>query len=153
MRALAAEKGARRLLPDSGGRTGRRSDPLPADPVRPSGQRDQVHRARRGRAGDRARGGRVRFKVSDTGEGLSAKDQAAVFVAFRQVDGADVRKAAGTGLGLGVAQRLAEAQGGRITVESRPGRAAPSRATGLGGPPPSPRKLQRFRKQWRSWLC
>jgi signal transduction histidine kinase len=71
------------------------------------------------RAGQRD--GRVEISVTDTGIGITPEDQAAIFEEFRQV-GSDERKREGTGLGLTLAKKFVELHGGRIWVESEPGR-------------------------------
>ena len=70
------------------------------------------------RAGDQ-----VHVSVTDTGPGITAADQARVFTEFTQVGDVHLRKN-GTGLGLPLARRLAQAHGGDITVESEPGHGA-----------------------------
>jgi signal transduction histidine kinase len=55
--------------------------------------------------------------VRDTGPGIAPQDQGIIFEAFRQTR-SGVRKAEGTGLGLPISRRLAEAHGGRVWVES-----------------------------------
>jgi signal transduction histidine kinase len=78
-------------------------------------------------------GGRIRLKaaqtdgsvdiaVSDTGIGIAREDQAAIFEEFRQVGHDETRKQEGTGLGLTLAKKFVELHGGRIWVESEPGR-------------------------------
>ncbi len=69
-----------------------------------------------------ARGSTVVFTVRDTGIGIAKEDQAWIFDAFRQVDAGSSRKYTGTGLGLSIASDLAHLLGGRITVDSEPGR-------------------------------
>ena len=61
------------------------------------------------------------FEIADTGPGISAQDQALVFEAFKQTN-AGLRQGGGTGLGLPIAKSLAEAHGGRLWLESEPGK-------------------------------
>jgi signal transduction histidine kinase len=53
--------------------------------------------------------------------GIAPEDQEAVFEEFRQV-GAASRKIEGTGLGLAITRKFVELHGGRIRVESTPGK-------------------------------
>ncbi|MEZ5404182.1 MAG: ATP-binding protein [Bryobacteraceae bacterium] len=62
--------------------------------------------------------GTIHFRVEDTGIGIPAERQAAVFLAFQQADGSTSREYGGTGLGLTISRRLVEMMGGRIWVES-----------------------------------
>jgi two-component system sensor histidine kinase/response regulator len=64
----------------------------------------------------------LRFSVRDTGVGIPADKQEKVFEAFSQVDGTMARKYGGSGLGLAICTRLVEKMGGRIWVESEPGK-------------------------------
>ncbi|HEX9192923.1 MAG TPA: response regulator [Burkholderiales bacterium] len=61
------------------------------------------------------------FAVSDTGVGIAAEKQAAVFAPFLQADTSTTRVYGGTGLGLTISARLVEMMGGKIWVESEPG--------------------------------
>jgi len=64
----------------------------------------------------------VEIAVRDTGTGIAAQDQASLFEEFRQVGRDRLRKAEGTGLGLALSKRFVELHGGRIRVESTPGK-------------------------------
>ncbi len=59
----------------------------------------------------------IRFKVEDTGVGISLEDQEMIFKPFRQVD-AQARSVPGTGLGLAISQNLVELMGGKLHVKS-----------------------------------
>ncbi|MBK8557812.1 MAG: response regulator [Lewinellaceae bacterium] len=61
------------------------------------------------------------FSVSDTGRGIPADQQEFVFESFRQL-GNDQTHLGGTGLGLSIARELVQQQGGKISVESQPGK-------------------------------
>ena len=65
--------------------------------------------------------GMVEFRVSDTGIGIPEKDIGHIFDDFVTLDASYSRTASGTGLGLGIARRLARAMGGTIGVESTEG--------------------------------
>ena len=60
--------------------------------------------------------------VRDTGIGIAPEDQDAVFEEFRQVGRHYTNKQEGTGLGLTLTRRFVELHGGRIWVESEPGK-------------------------------
>jgi len=66
--------------------------------------------------------GAFRVAVADTGPGIAPEDQEKIFEEFQQVDSSSTRKKGGTGLGLSIAKRIVEMHGGRIGVESNPGK-------------------------------
>ena len=66
--------------------------------------------------------GAVEIEVRDTGIGIAAADQEAIFEEFRRVSGDPARQVEGTGLGLSLAKRLVELHGGRIRVQSEVGK-------------------------------
>jgi signal transduction histidine kinase/CheY-like chemotaxis protein len=59
--------------------------------------------------------------VADTGRGISAEDQSAIFGDFSQADGSARREKGGAGLGLAMAKQLADAMGAALSVRSAPG--------------------------------
>ncbi|MFY8083586.1 MAG: ATP-binding protein [Rubrivivax sp.] len=71
--------------------------------------------------------GRLAIEVEDTGPGISEEDQKRVFEAFERVG--DVGLLPGTGLGLTIARRLAQAMDGDVTCESRLGHGSTFRFT------------------------
>ncbi len=64
----------------------------------------------------------LRFRVSDTGIGISREDLDHVFAEFRQADATVAREFGGTGLGLSITKKFVEMHGGHIGVESELGR-------------------------------
>jgi PAS domain S-box-containing protein len=65
-------------------------------------------------------GGEVLISVTDQGAGIAAADQPRLFERFYRPQG--FRRADSVGLGLYITRMLVEAQGGRIRVESEPGK-------------------------------
>ncbi len=62
--------------------------------------------------------------VTDTGIGIAKEDQEAIFEEFRQVGSNYAQKREGTGLGLSLTKKFVEMHGGKIWVESEPGKGA-----------------------------
>src|SRR5207302_11176930 len=65
-------------------------------------------------------GEQVAISVTDTGVGIAPADQRRVFEEFQQV-GDPAARQAGTGLGLALTRRLAQAHGGDVELWSQPG--------------------------------
>jgi signal transduction histidine kinase len=66
----------------------------------------------------------IRFVVVDTGPGVPAPQQEAIFHPFVQIDSSLTRVHGGAGLGLAISRKLARMMGGDLTVRSQPGRGA-----------------------------
>ena len=83
--------------------------------------------------------GGARIMVEDSGPGIASQDQAAIFQPY-EVTGRTIDKGGGTGTGLGLAisKKLVEMHGGKIWVESEPGRGARFIVT-LPPVPPTPK--------------
>jgi CheY-like chemotaxis protein len=94
-------------------------------------------------------GEHFRLEVEDTGIGIRPEDLGRLFVEFQQLDVGAAKKYGGTGLGLALTRRIVEAQGGRVGVDSTPGRgsrffavlpraAGPAATLAPAPPPPHP---------------
>lgn len=79
---------------------------------------------KRGRVllGCRRRGDRLRIEIWDTGIGIPNDELKAIFDEYHQLDNAARERSRGLGLGLSIANRLADLLGDRITVRSQPGK-------------------------------
>jgi len=62
------------------------------------------------------------FKVTDEGIGISESDLKNIFNPFFRTKDKDIIKAEGTGLGLSIVKHIVDAHGGKIEVESKPGK-------------------------------
>jgi CheY-like chemotaxis protein len=62
----------------------------------------------------------IRFRVSDTGIGITANQKENLFHEFSQADASIARKYGGTGLGLAITYRFVQLMKGRVSVESEP---------------------------------
>ena len=63
----------------------------------------------------------LRFAVQDTGVGVAAEHEGALFLPFSQVDNSSKRRFGGSGLGLAISRRVVEAMGGTIGYDPQPG--------------------------------
>ncbi|MGB8218581.1 MAG: PAS domain S-box protein [Candidatus Methanoperedens sp.] len=61
-------------------------------------------------------------KVKDNGIGIKKEDQEQLFIPFKQVDSSYTRKYEGSGLGLAICKRIVTHHGGKIWIESEPGK-------------------------------
>ena len=68
--------------------------------------------------------GHFAISVTDTGPGIPQEHQERIFEQFHQVDSSNTKAKGGTGLGLAITKQIVEMHGGRIWVESIPGKGA-----------------------------
>ncbi len=96
----------------------------------------------------------LHFVVADTGIGIPAEKQAAIFEMFEQADASQTRRHGGTGLGLAIVSRLLGLMDGRIWVDSEVGhgsrfhfvvRFAQADGQPADPPPPEPARLRGLR--------
>ena len=66
-------------------------------------------------------GGELALSVADRGIGIPRAEQARIFDKFYRVGRSDTQSRRGSGVGLALVRHVAEAHGGRVTVESSPG--------------------------------
>jgi len=84
--------------------------------------------------------GEVALTVADTGIGIPAAARDRIFERFYRVDPSRSRDEGGTGLGLAIVKHVAQAHGGRVEVDSRPGHGStfrvhlPAALPAAGGP-------------------
>ncbi len=93
------------------------------------------------------------LSVEDTGPGISRVDQERLFTRFRQLEDDAHKAPPGAGLGLAISHQLIDAMGGKITVDSVPGKGS-TFTVGLDLPAVSlpERKPRRTRRDWSASL-
>jgi signal transduction histidine kinase/PAS domain-containing protein len=64
----------------------------------------------------------IQISISDTGIGISAEQQKRLFSSFKRIDDKTTNKYGGTGLGLAISKSIVEMMGGKIWIESVPGK-------------------------------
>jgi signal transduction histidine kinase len=74
------------------------------------------------RVSAKAVNGHFAVSVADTGPGIPEQERTRIFEQFHQIDNSNTKAKGGTGLGLAIAKQIVEMHGGRIWVESTPGK-------------------------------
>lgn len=82
--------------------------------------------------------GGARIMVEDSGPGIALGDQATIFRSYEQAGSASEKNGKGTGLGLAMSKQFVEMHGGKIWVESLPGKGSRFIFT-LPPTPPAPK--------------
>ncbi len=82
--------------------------------------------------------GGARITIEDSGPGIALKDQAAIFQPYEQAGRSTEKSGKGTGLGLAISKQFVEMHGGKIWVESEPGKGSKFILT-LPPTPPAPK--------------
>jgi two-component system, OmpR family, sensor kinase len=88
----------------------------------------------RGRHADQGADGMCVIEISDSGQGMDAASAAHAFDRFWRGDSGRGRHGAGAGLGLSIVRSIIDAHGGRVALESAPGRGTTVRIVLPSGP-------------------